>query len=107
MMPHPNELDQHRIERALARRIRYRYVAPRVVAVERGYRIESPCCSRNINGDGGIIDIALLIFESEDHLWALYRKNHGENEWLLVDVFGHLPAALGLLAEDVERKFWQ
>ena len=52
---HPNDLDRKRIERALAKRARYRYVLPRVLPEARGYRIESPCCSRNIDAEGGVI----------------------------------------------------
>jgi hypothetical protein len=62
MAAHPNQLDHKRIERALSQRERYRYVTPQVIAddEEHGYRIESPCCSRNVEPAGGIIDIALL-----------------------------------------------
>ena len=62
MSAHPNQLDCKRIERALGRRERYRYVTPQVIPdeEEHGYRIESPCCSRNVEPSGGIIDIALL-----------------------------------------------
>ena len=46
---HPNDLDRKRIERALKVRKRYRYVTPNVTTTVGGYRIESPCCSRNID----------------------------------------------------------
>ncbi|MGE4483143.1 DUF3024 domain-containing protein [Acidocella sp.] len=107
MTPHPNELDKRRIERALERRARYRYVSPRVVGVESGYKVESPCCSRNIDTQGGIIDIALLAYHARERLWGLYRKNHEADEWLLVDALETLPEALNILAEDTDRRFWQ
>ena len=107
MTPHPNEFDQRRIERALARRVRYRYVSPRVVAVEHGYKVQSPCCSRNVDSAGGVIDIALIEYDPQEPAWRLYRKNHEASSWLLVDLFARLHDALALLTEDAERKFWQ
>jgi hypothetical protein len=104
---HPNTLDLKRIERALKRRKRYRYVSPRVSAVAGGYRIESPCCSRNVDPHGGIVDVALLLHEAEAGGWQLFRKNHDNAIWefhssheRLIDLLEHLNA-------DVERKFWQ
>jgi hypothetical protein len=107
MAPHPNEFDQRRIERALAQRVRYRYVAPRVVSVSCGYKVESPCCSRNVDAEGGIIDIALIEYDAGERLWCLSRKNRKAGEWLLVDVFGKLHELLAVLTEDASRKFWQ
>ncbi|NNM57805.1 hypothetical protein [Acidocella sp.] len=107
MAPHPNEFDQHRIERALARRVRYRYVAPRVVAEAGGYKVESPCCSRNVDTEGDVIDIALIQYDAAERLWCLSRKNHKAGEWLLVNVFGTLHELLAVLTEDASRKFWQ
>lgn len=103
---HPNQLDHKRIERALARRERYRYVSPRVIAdaAEHGYRIESPCCSRNIEPQGGIIDIALLKY-FKPH-WLLYRKDHTYSTWVLHSVVDTLHAALEVLLPDEERIFW-
>ncbi len=103
---HPNEIDLRRIVLALDRRERYRYVTPRVVAdeEEHGYRIESPCCSRNVEPAGGIIDIALL-----KHLkphWLLYRKDHDYSTWVLHSVTGTLQEALQILLPDAERVFW-
>ena len=60
---HPNDLDRKRIERALKSRKRYRYVTPSVTTTIGGYQIESPCCSRNIDRDGGVVDVALLLHE--------------------------------------------
>jgi hypothetical protein len=107
MTPHPNEFDQRRIERALMQRVRYRYVAPRVVAVAGGYKVESPCCSRNVDAAGGVIDIALINYHVSDRKWGLHRKNHEAGEWALVNMFGKLHEALAVLTEDADRKFWQ
>jgi hypothetical protein len=54
------DFTQRRIERALRERARYRYVSPRVLRDADGFRIESPCCSRNVDPGGGVIDIARL-----------------------------------------------
>ena len=78
---HPNEFDHKRIERALDQRERYRYVAPQVIADEdeHGYRIESPCCSRNVEPAGGIIDIALL----------KYLNGHGKKTAIDGEILRH------------------
>ena len=103
---HPNQVDRKRIERALEQRERYRYVSPKVVPHEEdhGYRIESPCCSRNIEPSGGIIDIALLKFFSPH--WLLYRKDHKYSAWVLHSVTGTLKEALDILLPDEQRIFW-
>ena len=103
---HPNDVDRKRIERAIAARVRYRYVNPEVRAVEDGYRIESPCCSRNIDESGGVIDIARLEYASELHCWRLYRKDHGRSVWTLFGEFGALSALLQILNLDPDRIFW-
>ena len=54
------DLTLRQIERALRERTRYRYVSPRVLREGQGFRIESPCCSRNVDTTGGVIDIAWL-----------------------------------------------
>src|SRR5271169_1589085 len=103
---HPNQVDRKRIERALEQRERYRYVTPQVVPdeEEHGYRIESPCCSRNVEPAGGIIDIALLKY-LKPH-WLLYRKDHDYSTWVLHSVVETLNAALEILLPDEERVFW-
>ncbi len=106
-LPHPNEFDRRRIERALLARERYRYVAPRVLPVERGYRIESPCCSRNIDADGGVIDVALIEYHAETQGWRLYHKNHTQGAWAFENTYNRLSEALVRLNADPERKFWQ
>lgn len=104
--PHPNEVDCKRVERALAARERYRYVSPRVYQVHNGYRIESPCCSRNIDKEGGVIDIARLEYLPLRKVWLLYRKDHRRDQW---DIYAELPSlgdVLELLKCDPLRVFW-
>ncbi|QRG09457.1 hypothetical protein EZH22_04065 [Xanthobacter dioxanivorans] len=104
---HPNDLDRKRIERAIKARKRYRYVTPRVLATDGGYRIESACCSRNIDPEGGVVDIALMLFDGEQGEWQLFRKNHGTRVWELDSTHERLKEVLDLLNDDSERKFWQ
>jgi len=104
---HPNELDRKRIERALKTRRRYRYVKPSVATAIGGYRIESPCCSRNVDPDGGVIDVALLLHDADGAKWELFRKNHAQGVWQLDSTHERLPAALERLSADPERRFWQ
>ena len=104
---HPNELDKRRIERALKTRRRYRYVEPAVHAVPNGYRIESACCSRNIDPDGGIVDIALFLFDEERAEWDLFRKDHGKGLWEWDCKHARLSELLDLITLDEHRKFWQ
>ena len=103
---HPNQVDRKRIERALEQRERYHYVSPHVIPDEdeHGYRVESPCCSRNVEPVGGIIDIALLKY-LKPH-WLLYRRDHTYSTWGLHSVVGTLHAALEILLSDDERVFW-
>jgi len=105
--PQPNEMDLKRIERALSDRKRYRYVSPIVQATTEGYLITSPCCSRNIDPDGGIIDIARLEYVLDKQNWRLYRKDHKTGTWVFHADFQALPPILALLREDSERRFWQ
>ncbi len=104
---HPNDFDRKRIERALKARQRYRYVSPCVAAVTDGYRIESPCCSRNIDPDGGIIDVALLLHDAETTKWRLFRKDHESGTWRLHSAHDRLLGVLDHLNADPERTFWQ
>ncbi|MBC7103323.1 MAG: hypothetical protein H5U13_08905 [Parvibaculum sp.] len=107
MPRHPNDLDRKRIEYALKERKRYRYVLPRVLATDGGYRIESPCCSRNVDAEGGIVDVALIEYREEADLWHLYRKNHMDGTWEFHSTHGRLHELVERLNSDVERKFWQ
>lgn len=103
----PNDLDRRRIERALQSRKRYRYVSPSVTTVAGGYRIESPCCSRNIDPEGGVIDVALLLYDAADAAWRLFRKDHQQNTWEPHRVYRRLVDLLDDLNADPERRFWQ
>jgi hypothetical protein len=104
---HPNDLDRKRIERALAHRKRYRYVSPAVLTVTDGYRIESPCCSRNIDREGGVVDVALMIYDADIEAWQLFYKDHEKNVWEHHSSYERLVDLLDLLNVDAERKFWQ
>jgi len=103
----PNEFDRKRIERGLALRKRYRYVSPSVRVVESGYLIVSPCCSRNVDPDGGLVDVALMVHAPGEAPWCLYRKEHSMHEWQLHSRHGRLAELLGELNDDPRRLFWQ
>jgi len=105
--PQPNDVDRKRIERALACRERYRYVSPCVRAVTGGYRIESPCCSRNVDPAGGVIDIALLQYVPGRDAWQLYRRDHAARQWQLYETYARLNQLLERLNADPERIFWR
>ena len=104
---HPNDLDLRRIERALAARQRYRYVRPTVTSVEDGYRVVSPCCSRNIDPEGGTIEIALLLYDGNMPVWQLFWRDHRQAVWRLHSVYLRLAELLDNLNADPDRKFWQ
>jgi hypothetical protein len=103
----PNEVDQRRILRLLEKRARYRYVTPLVEPTLDGYRVVSPCCSRNIETSGGVIDIALLAYDEDYQLWRLFAKDHERDEWLLYDSARQLDALMVSLIADPYRVFWQ
>jgi len=107
VLPHPNEFDRKRIGRALKARKRYRYVSPSVAPVAGGYRIESPCCSRNVDADGGVVEVALLLFDETRAAWQLFRKDHTERTWQFHSSYGRLIELLEELNADPEREFWQ
>lgn len=104
---HPNDLDLRRIQRALEARHRYRYVTPQVSETIDGYKVRSPCCSRNIDPEGGLIDIALILFDAEQSGWRLLRKNHGADLWEYDSAHANLSVLLAYLNEDAQRRFWQ
>jgi hypothetical protein len=104
---HPNELDRRRIERALQHRKRYRYVTPNVCPSADGYVIQSPCCSRNIDCDGGVIDIAKLEFHADRRCWRLYHKDHEIGHWIMHGEYQSWSQILDLLNQDPDRRFWQ
>ncbi len=108
---------QHRVERGLRQRVRYRYVQPQVLREGEGLRIESPCCSRNVDPDGGVIDIALLLPASSRALsgqppdktvqgWSLYARDHAAGTWMLQHESEQLDELLDLLCVDARRMFW-
>jgi hypothetical protein len=103
----PNDFDRRRIERALTHRKRYRYVSPSVHTVSNGYLIRSPCCSRNVDPEGGVIDVALMIWIHQPKPWCLYRKDHEAQEWRLHTVGTRLVDLLEELNADTQRLFWQ
>jgi hypothetical protein len=102
----PNDVDRRRIERALDNRERYRYVRPTVEPVENGYRIISPCCSRNIDPEGGAIDIARLEYDETCARWNLYSRDHEQGVWVW-RAEGRLSELLVQLNTDPQRIFWQ
>ncbi|MGY3238015.1 hypothetical protein ACVWZ4_001327 [Bradyrhizobium sp. USDA 4472] len=104
---HPNELDRKRIERGLCERKRYLYVSPSVRLVRGGYLIESPCCSRNIDKDGALVDVALILYDAVSGIWKLFRKNHAVGIWEIYSLYDRLTPAIEELSADPERLFWQ
>lgn len=103
----PNELDLRRILRILKKRERYRYVTVNIAPSENGYRILSPCCSRNIAPGGNLIDIALIEYDKSAKAWALFSKVHELNEWRLHHRSGSLTSLVEYLIADPAKDFWQ
>jgi len=95
----------HQIERALRNRVRYRYVHPRTVREPDGYRIESPCCSRNVDPQGGLIHIAWLAQDAHG-VWHLHARDHAAGRWIEQYSSGDLVMLLDLLCVDAGRVFW-
>ncbi|MBB4382577.1 hypothetical protein GGD61_007270 [Bradyrhizobium sp. SBR1B] len=106
-MPHPNELDRNRIKRGLSARKRYLYVSPSVRPVRGGYLIESPCCSRNADENGALIDVALILYDAVSGIWKLFRKNHAVGIWEFYSLYHRLASVIDELSADPERVFWQ
>ena len=104
--PHPNEVDQKRIEKTLSERERYKYVAPTVLPVAGGYLVRSPCCSRTVDPAGGEIDIALIEYQS-DHFWRLHHKDDSHQRWRPHSEYLSLPALLARLIADPKKEFWR
>ena len=100
-----HDLIQHRLERALRERVRYRYVKPNVLVEGGSYRIQSPCCSRKVDPAGGLIDIALLI-PHEANSWCLCSRDHASRTWVTRFQNESLDNLLDLLCIDSERQFW-
>lgn len=114
---------QRHIDRALSQRVRYRYVQPRVICEDSGYRIESPCCSRNVDPAGGVIDIALLVSHALDAAahpgdgataepvagtagWCLFSRDHAAGRWVLQQSGARLEELMDVLCVDAQRVFW-
>jgi hypothetical protein len=93
------------IERALRNRVRYRYVRPRVLRDDLGWRVVSPCCSRNVDSAGGVIDIALLQ-PSGPVGWRLYSRDHAGGAWVPRDESDRIQDLLDAICLDPERVFW-
>ena len=98
-------LDRRRIEKSLKARTRYKYVHPRVLREGLGWKIVSPNCSRNIDADGGEIDIAWLVPQSGG--WLLFSRDHEQDCWRLRLQDNALFTLLAHLCADPEREFWQ
>jgi len=98
------DFDKRRIERALRQRVRYRYVRPQVVREIDGWRIVSPCCSRNIDAQGGVIDIAWL--RNDPPNWRLYARDHARGIWVEFEQSEKLIELLDAICLDAQRKFW-
>jgi hypothetical protein len=99
-----HDMDRVRIERALRNRVRYRYVQPLIERNEDGFVISSPCCSRNIDPTGGVIQIAWI--EPVEGAWALYFRDHVHDRWVLHDESRHLQPLLDEVCVDPTRVFW-
>ena len=113
---------QRHLERSLSQRVRYRYVRPRVLREAGSYRIESPCCSRNVDPDGGVIDIALLVSHATDAAghsapadgsppdgaagWCLFSRDHAAGQWVLQQSSARLEELMDVLCVDAQRVFW-
>lgn len=96
------------VQRVLGGRSRYRYVKPRVLREGEGVRIESPCCSRNIDRSGGVIDIALLQPGTShgSRGWTLFARDHAASCWAMQAEDEALQPLLALLCQDPQRVFW-
>jgi hypothetical protein len=99
------DLARVRIERALRRRARYKYVHPRVEREGAGWKIVSPNCSRNIDPQGGEIAIAWFLPANEG-LWLLHARDHAQGCWRLSAAALPIDAAIALVCADAERIFW-
>ena len=99
------DFDRARILQALDRRERYKYVQPAVEREGAGWKVVSPNCSRNVDPEGGVIDIAWLVPKAG--LWQLHARDHVRRAWVLKAAGLTLAAALDLLCADAAREYWQ
>lgn len=97
------EVTYRRVVRALRARRRYRYVKPEVRREGDGFLVLSPCCSRNVDAEGGVIPIAWL--QRAGYGWRLVRRDHANGQWVSCRE-GSLASVLELLCDDPERVFW-
>lgn len=100
-----SNLTQRRLERALRERVRYRYVRPLVAQEGEAFRIQSPNCSRRVDPNGGVIDIALLVPHGGNR-WCLCSRDHAGNAWIPRLQNAALDDALDALCLDRDRHFW-
>lgn len=99
------DLTLHRMQRALRERVRYRYVQPQILREGDCFRIQSPCCSRNVDSSGGLIDIALLIPNGANS-WSLCSRDHANQTWVAQLRGQPIDALLDALCVDDARQFW-
>ena len=90
---------------ALPQRVRYRYVQPRVAGSGTQWTVYSPCCSRNIDPEGGEIPIARLE-RPEPLRWQLHAMDHASHRWRLHSESNDLLELLDLMCLDTHREFW-
>ena len=98
-----SEVARRRVLRALRERRRYRYVRPDVLPRDGGFVVVSPCCSRNVDPQGGVIDIAWI--QPLGTRWRLHHRDHATGRWTPC-ADGALPRLLALLCADPGRVFW-
>lgn len=101
----PGELVRRRILRELERRSRYRYVRPEVNWRDEGWQVSSPCCSRNVDAEGGVIEIARLEPAKPD-LWRLYARDHEAGRWIWQASAARIEELLALVVNHAHRVFW-
>lgn len=99
-----HDLTRRRIERALRQRVRYRYVQPQVQPCEDGWIVSSPCCSRNVDPDGG--DILVAWVQPAEEGWALHWRDHHSERWVLHAQDANLQTLLDEMCVDSGRVFW-
>jgi hypothetical protein len=99
------DLTAARIVRALGARLRYRYVQPHVQAVPQGWLITSPCCSRNVDPEGGDIPIAWIEC-TKAGAWRVHAYDHVHRQWVAHADHNDLPDLMQAVCADVHRVFW-
>ena len=122
--PRVADFERARVQRALRSRARYRYVRPRVLREGDALRVESPCCSRNVDKGGGVIDIALLQPLDPPGAsaapgapgvpgtggagggWRLHARDHANGRWVAHRDSAALDELVALLCADPARVFW-